>query len=358
MSEPHGSRHGAADSSPRGAPYRPWVLVERAGYPESLHEGMLAVVDDEGRVRARWGDPSFATFPRSSAKPLQALPLIETGAADRFGLTPAQIAVCCASHSAEPVHVEAVSAVLAAAGADPSVLHCGPHPPLHDESAKALVRRGEEPRRIHNNCSGKHAGMIATSAHRGWDVPTYWRRDHPLQQEIQGLLGELGRVPPESIASGVDGCGVPAWYLPLEAIAGAAARVASARGGAGRWSDASVRVFDAMAAHPEMVAGTGRFDTELARAAERPLLAKGGAEGFHIVAWREDDGRGVALAAKAAAGDARSGDFAVIETLLQLGVIGDAARERLERFHGGPIRNYAGEEVGRRRSLLDALRRD
>jgi L-asparaginase II len=306
------------------------VLVERAGLPESFHEGVLVVVDDDGDARARWGDPSVAVFPRSSAKPLQALPLVASGAADRFALTPAQIAVCCASHSAEPAHVAAVGDVLAAAGVDPSALRCGPHPPLDAESAKELIRRGEEPRRIHNNCSGKHAGMIATAAHRGWDVGTYWRVDHPLQREIRALLGELGGVAAESIRSGVDGCGVPAW-------------------------EAAARVFDAMSAHPEMVAGTGRFDTELARAADRPILSKGGAEGFHVVAWREDGGRGVALAAKAAAGDARSGDFAVVEALLRLGVLGDAARERLARFHDGPVLNHAGEEVGRRRALLDSF---
>jgi L-asparaginase II len=327
--------------------------VERGGLPESEHAGVLAVADDEGELRAAWGDPEVAVFPRSSAKPLQAVPLVESGAADALGLTPAQIAVCCASHSGEDVHLAAVRAVLEAAGASESVFRCGAHAPLHEESARALVRRGEAPRPIHNNCSGKHAGMIATCAHLRHDVPGYWRADHPLQLEIRAILAELGGVPAGSIRRAVDGCGVPAWFLPLVAVARAVARLASGRGAAGRHAAASERVFDAMWRHPEMVAGKERFDTELVLAAGRPLLSKGGAEGFHVVAWREEDGRGVGLAAKAAAGDARSGDFAVVETLRRLRVLDDSACTRLSRFHAGPIRNHAGEDVGRLASLFE-----
>jgi L-asparaginase II len=329
------------------------MLLERAGLPESVHEGVLVVVDDRGRIRASLGDPSLPVFPRSSAKPLQAIPLLASGAADALGLSLAQIAVCCASHSAEPAQIEAVSAVLAAAGVDESALRCGAHAPLHDESARELVRRGEAPRKIHNNCSGKHAGMIAAAAQRGEDVATYWRSDHPLQAEIRAGLAELGDVPPAAIGFGVDGCGVPAWFLPLDAVARSLARLASARGAAGARAASCERIFEAMSRHPEMVAGSGRFDTELARAAGRSILSKGGAEGFHVVAWRERDGTGVALAAKSASGDARSGDFVVIETLLRLNVLEPAARGPLARFHGGELLNHAGEEVGLRRALFD-----
>ena len=320
--------------------------------PESCHEGALAVVDDAGTLRFRWGDPGLVTFPRSSAKPFQAVPLVVSGAADAFALTPAQVAVCCASHSGEPFHVDAVRGVLARAGVDESTLHCGPHAPLHGESARELVRRGEKPARIHNNCSGKHAGMIAASAHRGWDVATYWRVDHPLQHEISEILRSLAGLDSAGIQTGIDGCGVPAWRMPLDRFALAAARFASGRGPAAPWAGATARIFDAMTCHPEMVAGTGRFDTELMQATRRPVLSKGGAEGFHLVAWRDEDGRGVGLCAKAAAGDARSRDFAVTEALFQLGLLDEAGLRRLAGFHTAPLKNHAGDDVGRMVSLL------
>ena len=333
------------------ATFRPWARVERGDLPESVCSGALVVVDEDGRVRASWGDPEAFVFPRSSAKPFQALPLVASGAADDFPLP--HVALCCASHSGEPFHIEGVRRVLAAAGADESVLHCGAHYPAHAESSNDLIRRGEEPGRIHNNCSGKHAGMIAACAHRGEDVPTYWRADHPLQRDIRAALAGLGDVPEADIRYAVDGCGVPAWHLPLVAVARAGARVASRRGAAGGWAKAAGRIFEAMAAHPEMVAGTGRFDTVLGEATGRTLLTKGGAEGFQLVAWREADGRGVAMAAKAAAGDPRGGNFAVVETLRRLGVLDADAVAKLARFHAGPVRNHAGEAVGRLVTLFD-----
>ncbi len=334
-------------------PFRPWVRIERGGFPESVGAGALLVVDEDGCVRASWGDPGASVFPRSSAKPFQALPLVASGAVDALGLTAPLVALCAASHSGEPVHVEGVTAILRAAGADESLLHCGPHAPSHAGSAEALVRAGEAPRRIHNNCSGKHAGMIAAATHRGEDPATYWRPDHPLQGDIRRALSELAGVDAVAVAHAVDGCGVPAWRLPLAAVARAGARLASRRGAAGAWADAGARIFDAMAAHPGMVAGTGRFDTVLGEATGRTLLTKGGAEGFQLVAWREPDGRGVALCAKSAAGDARTGNFAVVETLCRLGVIGAGALPALARFHRGPLRNHAGEDVGRMVSLFN-----
>lgn len=340
------------EREPAPWPFRPWALVERGGMTESAHEGILAVVDDTFAVRARWGDPSLATFPRSSAKPFQAIPLVASGAADALGLTPAQVAVCCASHSGEPFHVDAVRDVLARAGVDESLLHCGAHAPLHGESARELVRRREKPGRIHNNCSGKHAGMIAASARRGFEVATYWRPEHPLQREIAGVLAALAGLDAAAIRSGIDGCGVPAWNMPLDRFALAAARFVSGRGPAAPWAPATARLFDAMTRHPEMVAGTRRFDTELMQATRRPVLSKGGAEGFHLAAWREADGTGVALCAKAASGDDRSRDFVVTEALYRLGLLDDTGLERLASYHRAPMKNHAGDDVGRMVSLF------
>lgn len=333
------------------------MRVERGGFPESFHDGLLVVVDDRGEVRARWGRPEWTSFLRSSAKMIQALPVVESGAADAFGLGPEHLALCCASHSGEPFHVAGVREILARAGVEERILHCGPHPPVHEGSASELVRRGETPRAIHNNCSGKHAGMLATCSRRGWSLPDYWKPDHPLQREIVSALGELADTDPGDIEHAVDGCGVPAFRLPVIRFALALARFAATNGAAGRHAPAAARLFEAMTSHPERVGGTGRFCTELPRAAARPLLAKAGAEGFYAVAWREGSGRGVALAAKAAGGDSRSRDFAVTEALRQLGVLDRAGVERLAPFHSGPIRNHAGEAVGRLSSLMDLTAR-
>ena len=284
------------DPRPASWPFRPWMSVDRGGWPESFHEGALVVVDDGGSVRASLGGSDFPVFIRSSLKMIQALPVVESGAADAFGLDERLLALCCASHSGEPFHVDGAREILRRAGAREEWLHCGAHPPVHRPSAADLVRAGQDPEPIHNNCSGKHAGMLAVCVRRGWDPDGYWKPDHPLQMEIAGQLAALAGVAPEDLEHGVDGCGVPAFRLPMIAFARGVARFA----GRTADGDAAARIFDAMNRHPDMVGGTGRFCTELPRAANRPVIAKAGAEGFYIVAWRDEEGRGVALAAKAA----------------------------------------------------------
>ncbi len=331
----------------------PWVAFERGGLTESVAFGLLVVIDDEGRERARWGDPAWPVFLRSSVKPVQALPLIESGAADELRLEPRHVAVCAASHSGEPGHRRAVRDVLERAGHDEALFHCGAHAPFHESSAADLVRAGEVPRPVHNNCSGKHAGMMAACRARGWDVATYWKREHPLQREIATILGSLADVDPDAMPHGIDGCGLPTFRLAAVRFAIAMARFAAGTGPAEPHRRAAGRIFEAMSRHPEMVGGAGRFCTEVNRAANRPVIAKAGAEGLYLVAWREDSGRGLALVAKAAAADERSRNFAVTEAMRQLGLIEAEGLERMRPFWDGPIHNHAGEEVGRRVSLLD-----
>jgi L-asparaginase II len=340
------------ESSALWPPFRPWAVVERAGQPESFHEGLLAVVDDAGKTRASWGEPDFPVFLRSSLKMVQAIPFVESLACDAPGLGPQHIAISCSSHCGESFHIAAVQEILESAGLTPEALACGAHWPLHEESRHELVRRGEKARPIHNNCSGKHAGMLATCVRRGWDIKEYLRAEHPLQREIAAILAELAEVDLSSIPHGVDGCGVPTFRLSSVAFARALARFVSRRT-LGRHSAAASRTLDAMRAHPEMVAGTGRFCTLLMKSLDRPALAKGGAEGLYVVAWRERSGEGVALCAKSASGDSRSRDFAVTEALFQLGLLDEPGLERLARFHRGALRNYSGTIVGRMISLLN-----
>jgi L-asparaginase II len=335
-------------------PFRPWARFDRGGRPESWAEGVLVVVDDRGEVRARWGDPGVATYLRSSAKMIQAVPLVASGAPEALGLEPPHLALACASHDGESFHVDGVRTMLERAGLDESFLHCGPHPPLHAASARKLWRAGGEPLPVHNNCSGKHAGMLAASVHRRDGVRSYWRPEHPVQREIRAVLGALAGVEPEAIPCGVDGCGVPTFHLSVERFALAVARFAAGTGPAAPWAEACATLFDAMNRHPEMVGGSDRFCTAVPRAANRPVIAKGGAEGFYVVAWREGE-RGVCLAAKAAAGDSRTRDFAVAEALVQLGLVDDAGRALLRPWHDAPLLNHAGEEIGRRVALFDLL---
>lgn len=332
-------------------PFAPWVRVDRGGRPEAILLGALVVMDSAGRELARSGDPEWGTYLRSSVKMIQALPLLRSGAADAFGLEPRHLAVCCASHHGEPMHVAAVREILARCGQDESVLHCGAHPPYHAPAAAELIRRGEEPGRIHSDCSGKHSGMIATSVHRGWPVETYWQPEHPVQREIRGALAAYAEIDEPPFA--IDGCGLPTFFLSLERFALAVAHFVAGAGPAEADAAHTARLFDAMTTHPEMVAGTDGYCTELMRAANRPLIAKGGAEGLYLAAWREDDGRGVALVAKAAAGDARCRSFAVTEALSRLGLLDEAGLARLAPFHRGPVRNWAGTEVGELVPLLE-----
>ncbi|MAF26701.1 MAG: asparaginase [Gemmatimonadota bacterium] len=326
--------------------FEPWMIVERGGFPESRHRGILAVIDDSGRVLASLGDPSWVSFLRSSAKMFQALPLVESGTADALGLDDRQLAVCCASHSSEPFHLRAVEEILSRAGLLEADLQCGPHEPVHEPTWYRMIRAGETPGALHNNCSGKHAGMLAVCRHRGWETEGYLSPDHPLQREIRTLLAEYAGVDPDSVTHATDGCGLPTFRLPVESFARALAKFAAGKG-PDRWRGASARIFRAMTSHPEMVGGTGRFCTEVVRVANRPLLAKTGAEGFYAAAWTDDDGRGRGLVAKAEAGDDRSRYFAVAGALRSLGVLDDAGLAALAPFHSAPLVNRAGTEVGR-----------
>lgn len=334
-------------------PFRPWMRIDRGGHPEVVAAGVVAVIDDTGHARARWGDPSWATFLRSSCKMIQALPLVESGAADRYELEPRHLAVCCASHSAEDFHLRAVREILERCGADESVLHCGPHPPFHEAAAHELIRRDEPSAPIHSDCSGKHAGMIATCVHRGWPVETYWQPEHPIQLEIRARMGELCDLDAGAIPHAIDGCGVPTLHVPVDAFALGVARFVAGSGPAAAHADACTRLFDAMIQCPEYVAGTGRICTMLMTHANRPLMAKGGAEGHYLAAWREDDGRAVAISLKAATGDQRSRDFAITEALRQFGLLDGAALEALADFHQGPVRNWSGTPVGERVNLME-----
>lgn len=318
------------------------VEVWRGGRVESRHRASLAVVDREGRVRLAVGDPEIAVYPRSAIKPIQAIPLVESGAADAFGLGEAEFALACASHGGEPVHLRRVGAWLERLGLGETALACGPHPPLHAPSAELLIAQGGRPTRLHNNCSGKHAGMLTLARHLGASEAGYERPDHPVQLAVRAVLDELGGGavldPPA-----VDGCSAPNWALPLRALALAFARFGTPDELAPARAEACRRIALAMLREPLMVAGSGRLCTALLELGGG-LLAKTGAEGVYVAAL---PGSGLGLALKVEDGAGRAAEVALLEALRRLGWLEGPVLRDLARFARPVLRNFAGTEVGR-----------
>lgn len=308
------------------------VQVVRGGVVESRHRVAAAVAEPGGRIVHATGDVETPTFPRSSVKPIQALALIESGAADAFAVSPDELALACASHGGEPMHVDRVRAWLARIGLDEGALACGAHPPTHKESARALRVAGGAPTAVHNNCSGKHTGMLTTALHTGAPVAGYLEPSHPVQERIRGLFEELTGRPVATPA--VDGCGVPNWPMGIGALASAMANLVD-RG------PAAQRVFEAMRSHPELVAGTGRLCAALMSA--RPdIVAKTGAEGVFIAVLPEQR---LAVALKVEDGAGRAAQVALLALLDHL-VGGIADEPRLRSFAVAPVLNVAGRPVG------------
>ncbi len=320
------------------------VEATRGGIVESAHRVSLAVVDADGRLRAEAGDPGLVTFWRSAAKPFQAIPLVADGAADRFGLSGEEIALACASHSSEPIHLEVVDRLLARIGCREADLACGPHAPLGPAVAARVARDGTPLTPRWSNCSGKHAGMLSLARVHGWPIAGYERRGHPVQARIAAEVARWSGIPADQMVFGVDGCTTVCFAMPLTAMATAYARLATAEEPAAR------RVRDAMLEHPLLVAGTGRLCTELMRAWPGGVVAKIGAEGVYS-AGLPDAALGLTL--KIEGGDMRAAGVALIAALCQLVErlgLDPAIAERLAPLGTLPIRNTRGEPTGELRA--------
>jgi L-asparaginase II len=322
------------------------VEVVRGGTDESRHRVSVAVCDASGRTVARIGRPDPVTFYRSAAKPLQALPLVEDGVVERFGLTPEELAVCCASHEGEARHVAGARSILRKAGAGEDLLRCGPHAPYSAAAAAALVTRGEAPAPIHNNCSGKHAGMIALAMARGWDPTDYHEAAHPVQRRMIDEVVRWSGQPRDQIPTGVDGCGVVCFAVPLSAMAMSFAAFASAAAA----GEPATEVVQAMTRHPFMVGGTGRTCTDVMAAGAGRVFVKLGAEGVYGGGLPD---RGLGFAIKVEDGGRRAVEVALVRVLECLDVFsGDAVRALSP--HGRPqVRNTRGEVVGEIRPAFD-----
>ncbi len=316
------------------------VEVLRGGVVESRHRVSVAVMDAEGGARAHAGDPGLVVFARSVAKPFQAMPLVEDGVLDANEFGARELAICCGSHSGEPRHVDIVRGMLRTLGFEERHLACGAHAPMHEESARALRASGREPGAVHNNCSGKHAGMLALARHHGWPPVGYEQAEHEVQQRMLAEIARWTGVPAESIPTAVDGCGVETYALPLDRLAHAYARLgAEAR----RTDGAARRVVRAMLDHPEYVAGSQRLCTELMRATGGRIVIKVGAEGVYCAGI---PGAELGVAIKVEDGATRASEPAIIAVLRALHLLSDDEVAGLARWAEPDLFNTRGERVG------------
>ncbi|MET0645822.1 MAG: asparaginase [Pyrinomonadaceae bacterium] len=339
----------------------PLVEVWRGSIVESRHRGHVAAVDGDGRLVASLGDPETVTYLRSSAKPFQAVPLLTSGAAERFRLTEAELAVACGSHSGEDLHVETVARLLEKIGVDAALLKCGVHEPFDRETAERLRARGKTPGVLRNNCSGKHAGMLALSLHLGAPPELYDDPASPVQQSVLRAVSQFSDVDADDIALGTDGCSLPVFGLPVRAMALMYARlVAPPRGFDAATRDACARLAGAMNARPELVGGTKeRFDTEVMRAGRGRLVSKIGAEGIYTagVLPCERWPKGLGLAFKIEDGeDRRARSTIAIEALRQLDVLEEDAHKTLSPYAKFSVQNHRGEKVGEIRAFFQLKR--
>jgi len=321
------------------------VLVEvlRGALVESRHSGSVAVVDADGATVLALGDIAHPVYPRSAVKPLQALPLIERGAAEKYGFGDQEIALACASHGGEPAHVEVASHMLARAGLDVGALECGAHWPSHQPSSHALARSADAPSALHNNCSGKHSGFLCVACAAGVEHRGYVKAEHFVQREVRGALESLTGAGLSADQCGIDGCSIPTYALPLKSLAQAFAKFGTGQGFGTERAKAAARIRAACAAEPYYVAGTGRFGTEIMKLFGARVLAKTGAEGVYCGAL---PGQGLGIALKVDDGSTRASEVAMAGVVARFLPMSDDEASAMNRFLRPSLRNWNGIEVG------------
>jgi L-asparaginase II len=334
-----------------------------------MHYGAIAVVDSHGRLLSSYGDPQTVAFLRSSAKPLQVLPFVERGGPAHFGLTAQELALACASHKGADEHVRTAESILAKAGLDGSYLQCGIHMPGDVPAYKRLIKYGEAPTPARNNCSGKHAAMLAHAKMRDLPLKNYLDFDHPIQRDILASFAEMCLFPPNRVQLGIDGCSAPNFAVPLYNAALAFARLCDPRNITERRASACRAITSAMTAYPEMVSGAGDFDTRLMQAGAGKIVCKRGAEGYQAIGLLPGalgpDSPGIGITMKITDGDfserkldltghPRVRPAVTLEILHQLGALSQAQLSELAEF--GPVkqvRNHRGIIVGESRPVFD-----
>lgn len=332
--------------------YEPAIELTRGSIVECIHYGAIAAVSSDGTLLASYGDAEIVTFLRSSAKPFQALPFIERGGDQTFGLTEKEVALICASHSGTDEHVSVARGIQAKIGVTEKDLMCGVHSSIDKATANEMLLRGEEPTPNRHNCSGKHTGMLAHARLRNLSIDNYVDINHPVQQTILETFAEMCSLRPDQVVVGIDGCSVPTFAVPLRNAAWAYARLCDPRGLAPNRAAACQRITHAMTHNSLMVGGPGRFDTLVMELARGNILTKGGAEGYQGIGIMpgaiEPGSPAVGLAMKISDGDAggRAVCCMAIEALYQMGALSKKDVEALKDFGAHPLYNYRHLHVG------------
>ena len=329
------------------------VLVEvtRGGRIESRHRGAVSIQDADGKAICTIGEVDAPVFPRSAVKALQALPLVECGAAEAYGFGARELALAQASHGGEPAHVEGVAAMLAAIGLGEADLECGAHMPSHGASARALVRAGREPGQLHNNCSGKHANFLAVARRLGVDHRGYVAAPHPVQAMIRDVMEGLTGAAHDADQCGTDGCSIPTYAAPLPALARGFARFGTGAGLPPQRAAAARKLYEAAVRQPYFVAGTGRFCTEIMQLLGGAALLKTGAEGVFCAAV---PGLGLGIALKCEDGATRASEAMMAALLARLFPEHEAA---LRRWTNAPVLTRRETPAGEVRAVAEAFAR-
>jgi L-asparaginase II len=330
----------------------PLVEVTRGNDVESIHFGSVAVVDTQGDLLYQAGAPDFLTFTRSTIKPFQAAPFLRAGGPARFGFTSREVALLCASHSGEPMHTEAVQSMLHKAGCDKHHLRCGCHEPIVYTVTDTAPPAGETWNQLHHNCSGKHAGFLASCVQHGYTLDSYLNPDHPVQQAVRNSLAYFAGMAESDLRMGIDGCSAPNYAMPLSRLARAYARLAQG-GNDALYGNALDDLYQAMTTHPEMVSGTGRSDLAFMQTAPGNWVAKVGAEGVQVIGVRS---AGLGIAVKVADGNQRALYTATISVLQQLGLIVSPEVSSLAPWVRPQMKNFAGLHVGEIRSVVELVK--
>ncbi len=308
--------------------------VIRNNRVESLHRGHIAVVDAAGNLLASLGNPDYQSYIRSAAKAIQIMPLLKAGADRHFGFTEKELTVIMASHNGEDFHIKRVASILDKIGLNAEYFKCGFHAPLHLPSAESHLKQNAPTSAIYNNCSGKHAGMLALAKFNDWPLETYLEPNHPVQERIKEMMALFSGLNEPEIGVGVDGCSAPVFYLPIQNMARMYAKLAEGK------INFSRKVFDLMSANPEMIGGTDRFDTEIMRVMSGRMISKVGAEGIRCLGVRGKQPFGIAL--KIEDGNKRASDAVLLEVLAQLDLISEPELDALSDYRQPTIINWAG----------------
>lgn len=323
----------------------PLAVVTRDNYIESIHYGYVCIVNSSGKVIYNLGEYNTRIFFRSSAKPIQVIPLLQSGAADALGFSKKEIAIACASHSGQKIHQEAVEELLKKLDLSKDNLHCGIMTPYSEEENKRLAAQGESPSVFHCSCSGKHSAMLALAKFRGYNVDNYEKKSNPVQEEILKNLAEFAEAEADTIPIGTDGCGAPIYLLPIHKIALTYAKLSEyAQDRNSAYHQSCKTVFDAMTQYPEMVAGDYEFCTELMQATGSKLIGKVGCEAVYCLGIKKDN---LGICIKIADGNERAVYPVVVQILRDIGILGNSEFSGLKHWYNIMLKNNLGEEIGR-----------